>query len=221
MQLSSKADAIHPGYGFLSENAEFAQNVMDSGITWIGPKPNNITSMGNKDIARELAIKSNLPICPGLKNDEIESSDLEKKCMEIGYPILIKASAGGGGIGMQIVNNFNELKTAVDKTKNLAKKAFGNSDIFLEKFIRNSRHIEIQIFGYGERNWFISMKEIVQFKEDFKKIIEESPAPKVDQSIINEMAQMSVKFASDQKYEGAGTIEFIYDIDQKNFIFLK
>ena len=219
--LSSKADAIHPGYGFLSENSEFAQNVMDSGITWVGPKPNNITSMGNKDIARELAIKSNLPICPGLKNDEIESSDLEKKCMEIGYPILIKASAGGGGIGMQIVNNFNELKTAVDKTKNLAKKAFGNSDIFLEKFIRNSRHIEIQIFGYGERNSVHFYERDCSIQRRFQKIIEESPAPKVDQSIINEMAQMSVKFASDQKYEGAGTIEFIYDIDQKKFYFLE
>ena len=219
--LSSKADAIHPGYGFLSENSEFAQNVMDSGITWIGPKPNNITSMGNKDIARELAIKSNLPICPGLKNDEIESSDLEKKCMEIGYPILIKASAGGGGIGMQIVNNINELKTAVDKTKNLAKKAFGNSDIFLEKFIRNSRHIEIQIFGYGERNSVHFYERDCSIQRRFQKIIEESPAPKVDQSIINEMAQMSVKFASDQKYEGAGTIEFIYDIDQKKFYFLE
>ena len=219
--LSSKADAIHPGYGFLSENAEFAQSVMDSGITWIGPKPNNIPSMGNKDIARELAIKSNLPICPGLKNDEIESSDLEKKCMEIGYPILIKASAGGGGIGMQIVNNFNELKTAVDKTKNLAKKAFGNSDIFLEKFIRNSRHIEIQIFGYGERNSVHFYERDCSIQRRFQKIIEESPAPQVDQSIINEMAQMSVKFASDQKYEGAGTIEFIYDIDQKKFYFLE
>ena len=219
--LSSKTDAIHPGYGFLSENAEFAQNVMDSGITWIGPKPNNITSMGNKDVARELAIKSNLPICPGLKNDEIDSSDLEKKCMEIGYPILIKASAGGGGIGMQIVNNINELKTAVDKTKNLAKKAFGNSDIFLEKFIRNSRHIEIQIFGYGERNSVHFYERDCSIQRRFQKIIEESPAPKVDQSIINEMAQMSVKFASDQKYEGAGTIEFIYDIDQKKFYFLE
>ena len=90
------ADAIHPGYGFLSENAEFAQNIIDAGLIWIGPKPNSITSMGNKDIARELAIKSNLPICPGLKNDDLNSNDLEKKCTNIGYPILIKASAGGG-----------------------------------------------------------------------------------------------------------------------------
>ena len=219
--LKYKADAIHPGYGFLSENAEFAQNVIDSGLVWIGPKPNSITSMGNKDIARELAIKSNLPICPGLKNDELDSNDLEKKCIDIGYPILIKASAGGGGIGMQIVNNFNELKSAIEKTKNLAKKAFGNSDIFLEKFIRNSRHIEIQVFGYGEKSAVHFYERDCSIQRRFQKIIEESPAPKVDQSIIKEMAEMSVNFASDQKYEGAGTIEFIYDIDQKKFYFLE
>ncbi len=219
--LESKADAIHPGYGFLSENAEFAQNVIDSGLIWIGPKPNSINSMGNKDVARELAIKSNLPICPGLKNDELNSNDLEKKCIDIGYPILIKASAGGGGIGMQIVNNFNELKSAIEKTKNLAKKAFGNSDIFLEKFIRNSRHIEIQVFGYGEKSAVHFYERDCSIQRRFQKIIEESPAPKVEQSIIKKMAEMSVNFASDQKYEGAGTIEFIYDIDQKKFYFLE
>ena len=219
--LKYKSDAIHPGYGFLSENTEFAQNVIDSGLIWIGPKPNSITSMGNKDIARELAIKSNLPICPGLKNDELDSNDLEKKCIDIGYPILIKASAGGGGIGMQIVNNFNELKSAIEKTKNLAKKAFGNSDIFLEKFIRNSRHIEIQVFGYGEKSAVHFYERDCSIQRRFQKIIEESPAPKVEQSIIKKMAEMSVNFASDQKYDGAGTIEFIYDIDQKKFYFLE
>ncbi len=134
-----KVDAIHPGYGFMAENAKFAQMVIDSGIIWIGPKPNTIISMGNKDIARELAIKNNLPICPGLKNDELGKEDLEKKCNAIGYPILIKASAGGGGIGMQIVNNYEELVKSIEKTKNLAMKAFGNSDIFLEKFLSNSK----------------------------------------------------------------------------------
>ena len=219
--LKTKADAIHPGYGFLSENAEFAQNVIDAGLIWIGPKPDTIISMGNKDIARERAIKSDLPICPGLKNNELSSDNLEKKCLDIGYPILIKASAGGGGIGMQIVNNFNELKAAIDKTKNLAKKAFGNSDIFLEKFIRNSRHIEIQVFGYGENSAIHFYERDCSIQRRFQKIIEESPAPKVQDSIIKEMADKAVKFASDQKYEGAGTIEFIYDIDQKRFYFLE
>ena len=137
----AKADAIHPGYGFLAENGQFAQQVIDAGIVWIGPKPNTIVSMGNKDIARNLALKSNLSICPGLNNKDLEKDDLEKKCNEIGFPILIKASAGGGGIGMQIVNNYSELVKSIEKTKNLAKKAFGNSDVFLEKFIKNARHI--------------------------------------------------------------------------------
>ena len=217
----AKADAIHPGYGFLAENDQFAQKVMDAGIVWIGPKPNTIVSMGNKDIARDLALKSNLPICPGLNNKNLEKDDLEKKCNEIGFPILIKASAGGGGIGMQIVNNYSELVKSIEKTKNLAKKAFGNSDVFLEKFIKNARHIEIQIFGFGEKKAVHFYERDCSIQRRFQKIIEESPAPKVEPEIINKMAESAVNFATNQKYEGAGTIEFIYDVDEKKFYFLE
>ena len=216
-----KADAIHPGYGFLAENDKFAQEVIDAGIVWIGPKPNTIVSMGNKDIARDLALKSDLPICPGLNNKDLENDDLEEKCNEIGFPILIKASAGGGGIGMQIVNDYNELVKSVEKTKNLAKKAFGNSDVFLEKFIRNARHIEIQIFGFGEKKAVHFYERDCSIQRRFQKIIEESPAPKIDTKIINKMAESAVNFATNQKYEGAGTIEFIYDVDEKKFYFLE
>jgi len=216
-----KADAIHPGYGFLAENDKFAKEVIDAGIIWIGPKPNTIISMGNKDIARDLALKSNLPICPGLNNKDLEKEELEKKCNEIGFPILIKASAGGGGIGMQIVNNYNELVKSVEKTKNLAKKAFGNSDVFLEKFIKNARHIEIQIFGFGEKKAIHFYERDCSIQRRFQKIIEESPAPKIDTEIINKMAESAVNFATNQKYEGAGTIEFIYDVDEKKFYFLE
>jgi len=217
----AKADAIHPGYGFLAENDQFAQKVMDAGIVWIGPKPNTIVSMGNKDIARDLALKSNLPICPGLNNKNLEKDDLEKKCNEIGFPILIKASAGGGGIGMQIVNNYSELVKSIEKTKNLAKKAFGNSDVFLEKFIKNARHIEIQIFGFGEKKAVHFYERDCSIQRRFQKIIEESPAPKVEPEIINKMAESAVNFATNQKYEGAGTIEFIYDVNEKKFYFLE
>jgi len=217
----AKADAIHPGYGFLAENDQFAQKVMDAGIVWIGPKPNTIASMGNKDIARDLALKINLPICPGLNNKDLEKDDLEKKCNEIGFPILIKASAGGGGIGMQIVNNYSELVKSIEKTKNLAKKAFGNSDVFLEKFIKNARHIEIQIFGFGEKKAVHFYERDCSIQRRFQKIIEESPAPKVEPEIINKMAESAVNFATNQKYEGAGTIEFIYDLDEKKFYFLE
>ena len=216
-----KADAIHPGYGFLAENDQFAQQVIDAGIIWIGPKPNTIVSMGNKDIARNLALKSNLPICPGLNNKDLEKDDLEKKCNEIGFPILIKASAGGGGIGMQIVNNYSELVKSIEKTKNLAKKAFGNSDVFLEKFIKNARHIEIQIFGFGEKKAVHFYERDCSIQRRFQKIIEESPAPKIEPNIINTMAESAVNFATNQKYEGAGTIEFIYDVDEKKFYFLE
>ncbi len=216
-----KADAIHPGYGFLAENEKFAQKIIDAGIVWIGPKPNSIISMGNKDIARDLALKSRLPICPGLNNKDLEKEDLEKKCNEIGFPILVKASAGGGGIGMQIVNSYSELVKAIEKTKNLAKKAFGNSDIFLEKFIKNARHIEIQIFGFGEKKAVHFYERDCSIQRRFQKIIEESPAPKVKIDIINKMSESAVNFASDQKYEGAGTIEFIYDVDEKKFYFLE
>jgi len=216
-----KADAIHPGYGFLAENDKFAQQVIDAGIVWIGPKPNTIVSMGNKDIARDLALKNNLPICPGLKNKDLEKDDLEKKCNEIGFPILVKASAGGGGIGMQIVKNYNELVKSIEKTKNLAKKAFGNSDVFLEKFIKNARHIEIQIFGFGEKKAVHFFERDCSIQRRFQKIIEESPAPKVEPTIINKMAESAVNFATNQKYEGAGTIEFIYDVDEKKFYFLE
>ena len=216
-----KADAIHPGYGFLAENDQFAQQVIDAGIVWIGPKPNTIVSMGNKDIARNLALKSNLPICPGLNNKDLKKDDLEKKCNEIGFPILIKASAGGGGIGMQIVNNYSELVKSIEKTKNLAKKAFGNSDVFLEKFIKNARHIEIQIFGFGEKKAVHFYERDCSIQRRFQKIIEESPAPKIEPDIINTMAESAVNFATNQKYEGAGTIEFIYDVDEKKFYFLE
>ncbi len=216
-----KVDAIHPGYGFMAENAKFAQMVIDSGIIWIGPKPNTIISMGNKDIARELAIKNNLPICPGLKNDELGKEDLEKKCNAIGYPILIKASAGGGGIGMQIVNNYEELVKSIEKTKNLAMKAFGNSDIFLEKFLSNSRHIEIQVFGLGEKRALHFYERDCSIQRQYQKIIEESPAPQIEKSIIDQMAENAVNFVTNQKYEGAGTIEYIYDIDNKKFYFLE
>lgn len=219
--LKTRADAIHPGYGFLSENAEFAQRVIDAGIIWIGPKPETIRSMGNKDKARELAIKSNLPICPGLTKEEIDDENLEDRCNEIGYPILIKASAGGGGIGMQVANNFIELKNQIEKSKNLAKKAFGNSDIFIEKFLANSRHIEIQIFGFGKNKTIHFYERDCSLQRRFQKIIEESPAPLIDDLTINSIANDAVNFASNQNYEGAGTVEFIYDLDEKKYYFLE
>ena len=167
--LKTNADAIHPGYGFLAENDQFAKKIIDSGIVWIGPTPETIISMGNKETARLLAEESGVPVCPGINQNELEEKNLEEKSKKLGFPILVKASAGGGGIGMQIAKDFNQLKEVIETTKNLAGKAFGNSDIFLEKYIANARHIEIQIFGYGEKKLYICMKETAHCKDAFKK----------------------------------------------------
>ena len=218
--LKTNADAIHPGYGFLAENDQFAKKIVDSGIVWIGPTPETIISMGNKETARELAAESGVPICPGINQNALEEG-LEEKCNKIGFPILVKASGGGGGIGMKIAKNYKQLKEVIEKTKNLAGKAFGNSDIFLEKYIANARHIEIQIFGYGENKAIHLYERDCSLQRRFQKIIEESPAPNIERKTINQMSECAVNFASNQKYEGAGTVEFVYDVTNKKFYFLE
>ena len=220
--LKAKVDAIHPGFGFLSENEHFANDVISNNIRWIGPKPETIKSMGNKDIARDLASKSNVPICPGIDNVlSLDKSELKNQCDNIGYPILVKASAGGGGIGMNVVNNFNDLESAIEKTSTLAKKAFGDGSIFLEKFITNARHIEIQVFGFGQQGSVHLYERDCSMQRRYQKIIEESPAPNINRSIINEMAEAAVKLSSYVNYDGAGTVEFIYDMNDKKFYFLE
>tara|TARA_B100000965_G_scaffold39273_2_gene28896 strand:+ start:983 stop:2491 length:1509 start_codon:yes stop_codon:yes gene_type:complete len=220
--LKAKVDAIHPGFGFLSENDQFAQKIIDSQIVWIGPKPETIRSMGNKDIARNLALKSNVPICPGINEiANLTNEQLKKECEKIGFPILVKSSAGGGGIGMNVVNSFSDLEKAIDKTSNLAKKAFGDGSVFLEKFITNARHIEIQVFGFGKNGSVHLFERDCSMQRRYQKIIEESPAPKIPRDIIEQMAMSAVKLASFVNYQGAGTIEFIYDLDNKKYYFLE
>ena len=178
--------------------------------------------MGNKDVARELAIKSNIPICPGISNiEKLNEEQLNTECERIGYPLLVKSSAGGGGIGMSVVQNHKDLSKAVEKTSNLAEKSFGNGDVFIEKFITNARHIEIQVFGFGSQGSVHLFERDCSMQRRYQKIIEESPAPEIERSIIDSMAVAAVKLASDVKYEGAGTIEFIYDMDEKKYYFLE
>lgn len=220
--LEANVDAIHPGFGFLSENDRFAQEVIDNQIVWIGPKPETIRSMGNKDIARDLALKSNVPICPGINEiSNLSSEDLKIECQKIGYPILVKSSAGGGGIGMNVVNTYEDLEKAIEKTTSLAEKAFGDGSVFLEKFITNARHIEIQVFGFGDNGSVHLYERDCSMQRRYQKIIEESPAPNISRDIIDEMAQSAVKLSSFVNYQGAGTVEFIYDMDAKNYYFLE
>ena len=195
--MEAKVDAIHPGFGFLSENDQFAQKVIDNQIIWIGPKPETIRSMGNKDVARDLALKSNVPICPGLNEiDKLSKQHLKTECEKIGFPILVKSSAGGGGIGMNIVSNYEDLEKAIEKTSTLAKKAFGDGSIFLEKFITNARHIEIQVFGFGKKGSVHLFERDCSMQRRYQKIIEESPAPKISRDTIDNMALSAIKLAS-------------------------
>ena len=176
----------------------------------------------DRDIARELALKSNIPICPGISNiTKLNSDDLKNKCESIGYPLLVKSSAGGGGIGMSVVQNFKDLSKSIEKTSNLAEKSFGNGDVFIEKFITNARHIEIQIFGFGDKGAVHLYERDCSMQRRYQKIIEESPAPEIDRTLIESMANAAVKLSSDVKYQGAGTVEFIYDVEQKKYYFLE
>jgi 3-methylcrotonyl-CoA carboxylase alpha subunit len=167
-------------------------------------------------------LKSNVPICPGINQiSNLSSENLKIECEKIGYPILVKSSAGGGGIGMNVVNNYADLEKAIEKTTTLAQKAFGDGSVFLEKFITNARHIEIQVFGFGKKGSVHLYERDCSMQRRYQKIIEESPAPNISRDIIDTMAQSAVKLASFVNYQGAGTVEFIYDMDAKKYYFLE
>ena len=211
--LKAKVDAIHPGYGFLSENAAFANQVKKLNIKWVGPSANAIKKMGDKLTAKEIATKANVPTLP-------MTSD-PKRANSIGFPILVKAAAGGGGKGMRIVNKAKDLKEAIKSAEREAEGGFGDKRVFLERYIPRSRHIEIQILGdsyghivhLGERECSIQRRH--------QKVVEESPSPMVDEEMREKMGQAAIKLASKLKYESAGTVEFLVDEKTKEFWFLE
>jgi len=214
------ADAIHPGYGFLAENANFSEICTESDIKFIGPSPKMISAMGDKSFAKDTMKKSGVPVVPG--SDGIVSTKEEGIAIshEIGYPVIIKASAGGGGKGMRIVWEEKEFEKAFQTAKAEAEAGFGNSDVYIEKFLENPRHIEIQIMGdmfgnvyhYGERDCSVQRRH--------QKLIEESPSPAVDEELRKRMGDAAILGAKSVNYEGAGTIEFLLD-KHKNFYFME
>ena len=181
------ADAIHPGYGFLSENSIFARKVIRNNIIWIGPTPHVIKVMGDKIKAKELAIKANVPT--------LEKAESIKDSKQLGFPLLIKAAAGGGGKGMRIVNNNNELKDAVAAAKKKAKAGFDDERVFIEKYIKKSRHIEIQILGDQHGNVIHLGERECSIQRRHQKIIEESPSPKLDDELREQIGNAAVKLA--------------------------
>jgi urea carboxylase len=216
----SGAEAIHPGYGFLSENLEFASRCREAGIVFIGPRPENIRDFGLKHTARELAQRSGVPLLPGsglLADLASALRDAER----IGYPVMLKSTAGGGGIGMQLCANAAELTTAYDSVRRLSQNNFGDGGMFLEKYVEQARHIEVQIFGDGRGRVIALGERDCSLQRRNQKVVEETPAPGLSDDIRRELCAAAVRLGESVRYESAGTVEFIYDRGSGQFYFLE
>ncbi|PEQ14249.1 methylcrotonoyl-CoA carboxylase [Novosphingobium sp. PC22D] len=205
------AEAIHPGYGFLSENAEFAQAVIDAGLVWVGPNPASITAMGLKDAAKTLMAKAGVPVTPGYMGADQSVSTLAEEADKIGYPVLIKAVAGGGGKGMRLVEEADDFADALASCKREAAASFGNDHVLIEKYILSPRHIEVQVFGDSHGNVVHLFERDCSLQRRHQKVIEEAPAPGMDAATRAELCAAAVRAAKAVDYVGAGTIEFIAD----------
>jgi 3-methylcrotonyl-CoA carboxylase alpha subunit len=212
--LATKAEAIHPGYGFLSENAEFAQAVIDAGLIWVGPRPASITAMGLKDAAKTLMAAAGVPVTPGYMGENQEPAFLSERAAEIGYPVLIKAVAGGGGKGMRKVEDAADFADALASCQREATASFGNAHVLIEKYIQRPRHIEVQVFGDTHGNIVHLFERDCSLQRRHQKVIEEAPAPGMDEATRRDLCAAAVKAAKAVDYVGAGTIEFIADASE-------
>ncbi len=207
------ADAVHPGYGFLAENAHFAEVVEECGMTWIGPRPETIRLMGDKAAARETAQRAGVPVLPGSEGGIDTVDDAKRLAGEIGLPVILKAAAGGGGRGMRIVRDEEELEDAYQTARSEAKIAFGDDTVYLEKYLDAPRHIEFQIFGDRDGNAFQLGERECSIQRRHQKLIEESPAPGLTEGLRRRMADAAVRLTAEVGYVNAGTIEFLVDRD--------
>ena len=208
------AEAIHPGYGFLSENAEFAQAVADAGLVWVGPKPASITAMGLKDAAKTLMAEAGVPVTPGYMGENQDPAFLAEQAAEIGYPVLIKAVAGGGGKGMRKVDSPADFADALASCQREAAASFGNDHVLIEKYILTPRHIEVQVFGDTHGNVVHLFERDCSLQRRHQKVIEEAPAPGMDEATRADLCAAAVRAAKAVDYVGAGTIEFIADASE-------
>ncbi|RMG44299.1 MAG: acetyl-CoA carboxylase biotin carboxylase subunit [Acidobacteria bacterium] len=207
------ADAIHPGYGFLAENAHFAEVCAECGITFIGPRPETIRSMGDKVEARRTMIAAGVPVLPGSEGTVDDPEAARKIAAEVGYPLIVKAAAGGGGRGMRIVEREEELDAAIDTARREAEAAFGVPDIYIEKYLVRPRHIEFQVLGDLHGNVVHLFERECSIQRRHQKIIEEAPSPALDDRLRREMGEAAVRAARAVGYQNAGTIEFLLDED--------
>lgn len=216
----TNADAIHPGYGFLAENADFADICEEHGITFIGPTPEQIRAMGDKAEAKRLMQEAGVPTVPGSDGVVDDLDEARKIAKDIGYPVMIKATAGGGGKGMRIAYDEADLVKKFEMARAEAKAAFGDPGVYIEKFIQNPRHIEVQLLGDGRGNVVHLGERDCTIQRRHQKLVEESPSPVVDEELRRRLGEAAVKGAKKINYRGAGTIEFLVDRD-KNFYFME
>lgn len=216
----SNAEAVHPGYGLLSENAEFARRCEESGLVFIGPSPQVISAMGSKIEARKQMELTGVPVVPGITHPLANEDEAVQVAEKMGYPVMLKASAGGGGIGMQIVNNEEEVRKAFQGNRKRAADFFGNGDLFIEKYIKNPRHIEIQILADSKGNTVYLWERECSIQRRHQKVVEEAPSSFLDEESRRKMGEAAVLAAKSIGYRNAGTVEFLVD-DEKNFYFLE
>lgn len=217
----TNTDAIHPGYGFLSENADFAELCKECNITFIGPSAEAISKMGAKDVARETMREAGVPIVPGSQGVIDSVEDGLKIAEEIGYPVIIKATAGGGGKGIRVARDEEELKKGIQITQQEAATAFGNPGVYLEKFIEDFRHVEIQVLADNHGNVIHLGERDCTIQRRLQKLVEETPSPALTEEVRQKMGEAAVKAAKAVNYSGAGTVEFIFDHHSNAFYFME
>ena len=215
----AKCDGIHPGYGFLSENAEFAEQCIENKIDFIGPSADAIRLMGDKITSREIAKSAKVPLVPGT-DGEVNDDEALEIAKKIGFPLMIKASAGGGGKGMRLVHKVSEFENSLKMAKSEAKNAFNNDAVFIERFVQEPRHIEIQILGDKKGNVVHLFERECSIQRRHQKVVEEAPSPGVSEKTRKKMGEIAVNLAKKVSYSGAGTVEFIMD-QKENFYFLE
>lgn len=211
------ADAIHPGYGFLSENAEFAQRCLDAGLAWIGPPPDAMRRIGDKVRARELAQANGVPTAPGSPGTLTDAAEAARVAHDIGYPVLLKAAGGGGGIGMRVVRRKEEVAKEFEAARTTAQAAFGNSAVFLERFIERSRHIEVQVIGDAKGHLVQLGERECSLQRRHQKILEEAPSPGLTDPQRAKLGEMATRLMTAAGYRNAGTLEFLYQDGQFYF----
>ncbi|SFJ22290.1 acetyl-CoA carboxylase, biotin carboxylase subunit [Halobacillus dabanensis] len=221
LATSTETDAIHPGYGFLSENAEFAEMCEECNITFIGPSSYAIQKMGTKDVARETMKEAGVPVVPGSAGIIKDEEEGLRVAEEIGYPVIIKATAGGGGKGIRVARDEEDLKKGIRMTQQEAETAFGNPGVYIEKFIEDFRHVEIQVLADNHGNAVHLGERDCTIQRRLQKLIEETPSPAISEKMRAKMGDAAVKAALAVNYSGAGTVEFIYDKEDDSFYFME